>query len=291
MDSSEVLILGANGQLGKALQSVYPNARTADIDELDITDQASIKNYDWSPIKTILNAAGYTNVDGAETEEGRAAAWKVNNEAVGYLADAANEKNLLLVHISTAYVFDGKKKTYTEDDEPNPQGEYAKSKAAGDQKVKKTKKHYIVRTDSVIGEGKNFVRTMLDLGDKGVSPKVVADQIIRPTFTPVLAKAIYHLLSTNNHLPSTKYPFGIYNVTNDGDPISWAGFTREIFKEAGIDQKVIDTTYEEYSAGKPGVAPRPLNSVLDLTKIKAAGFNPTDWRQDLREYIKKELSA
>jgi dTDP-4-dehydrorhamnose 3,5-epimerase len=81
--------------------------------------------------------------------------------------------------------------------------------------------------------------------------------------------------------------YGTYNVTNDGDPISWADFTRAIFQEAGIGQKVIDTTYKEYSAGKPGVAPRPLNSVLDLAKIKAAGFNPTDWREDLREYIKK----
>jgi dTDP-4-dehydrorhamnose 3,5-epimerase len=284
MDSSEVLILGANGQLGKALQSVYPNARTADIDELDITNQESVKKYDWNSVGVILNAAGYTNVDGAETEEGRAVAWKVNDEAVGYLADAATENNLVLVHISTAYVFDGKKKIYTEDDEPNPQGEYAKSKAGGDKKAASVSKHYIVRTDSVIGDGKNFVRTMLDLGKTRVSPKVVADQIIRPTFTTMLAQAIRFLIDK----PAE---YGTYNVTNDGDPISWTDFTREIFKAAGIGQEVIDTTYQEYSAGRPGVAPRPLNSVLDLTKIKAAGFNPTDWRQDLREYVKKELSA
>jgi dTDP-4-dehydrorhamnose 3,5-epimerase len=282
MDDSKFLILGANGQVGKAFKEVYPNARTADIDELDITDQASVKNYDWSSISTILNAAGYTNVDGAETDEGRTAAWNVNDKAVGYLADTAAKNNLLLVHISTAYVFDGKKKTYTEDDELSPQGEYAKSKAAGDQTVKNAPKHYIVRTDSVIGEGKNFVRTMLGLGNKDVSPKVVADQIIRPTFTTMLAQAIRFLIDK----PAE---YGIYNVTNDGDPISWADFTRAIFKEAGISQSVIDTTYQEYSAGKPGVAPRPLNSVLDLTKIKAAGFNPTDWRKDLREYVKKEL--
>jgi dTDP-4-dehydrorhamnose 3,5-epimerase len=284
MNDFKFLILGANGQVGKALKEVYPNALTADIDELDITDQASVKNYDWSSISTILNAAGYTNVDGAETDEGRTAAWNVNDKAVGYLSDVAHEKNLLLVHISTAYVFDGKKKIYTEDDEPNPQGEYAKSKASGDQKAKIVPKHYIVRTDSVIGEGKNFVRTMLDLGSKGISPKVVTNQIIRPTFTTMLAQAIKFLIDRSAD-------YGIYNVTNDGDPISWADFTRAIFKEAGVDQKVMDTTYEEYSAGKPGVAPRPLNSVLDLTKIKATGFNPTDWRQDLREYIKKELSA
>jgi dTDP-4-dehydrorhamnose 3,5-epimerase len=281
MDGSKILILGANGQLGKALQAVYPNARTADIDELDITSQDSVKNYDWNSVSAILNAAGYTDVDGAETVQGKSTAWKVNDQAVGYLADAAAENNLLLVHISTAYVFDGKNKIYTEDDQPNPQGEYAKSKAAGDKKAAGAPKHYIIRTDSVIGEGKNFVRTMLDLGNKGISPKVVSDQIIRPTFTPMLAQAIRFLIDK----PAE---YGTYNITNDGDPISWADFTREIFKEAGIGQKVVDTTYQEYSAGKPGVAPRPLNSVLDLSKVKAAGFSPTDWRQDLREYIKKE---
>jgi dTDP-4-dehydrorhamnose 3,5-epimerase len=281
MDGSKILILGANGQLGKALQDVYPGAKTADIDELDITNPESVKNYDWNSVNTILNAAGYTNVDGAETKEGRAICWKVNDKAVGYLADAASKNNLLLVHISTAYVFDGKKKIYTEDDQPNPLGEYAKSKAAGDQRVKAVPKHYIVRTDSVIGEGKNFVRTMLELGGKGISPKVVSDQTIRPTFTAVLAQAIKFLVEK----PAE---FGTYNVTNNGDPLSWADFTRAIFKEAGINQAVIDTTYQEYSAGKPGVAPRPLNSVLYLTKIKAAGFSPTDWRHDLREYLKKE---
>lgn len=210
-------------------------------------------------------------------------AWKVNDEAVGSLASVATEKNLLLVHISTAYVFDGSKKIYKEDEPFSPLGIYAKSKAAGDQKVAKTPKHYIVRTDSVIGEGKNFVRAMLDVGKKGVSPKIVADQTIRPTFTSELAKAIKILINK----PAE---YGTYNVTNEGDPISWAGFTRAIFKEAGFNQKVIDITYEEYSSGKPGVAPRPLNSVLDLTKIESTGFRPRDWREDLREYVKKELN-
>jgi dTDP-4-dehydrorhamnose 3,5-epimerase len=283
MDGSKILILGANGQLGQALHAVYPGAKTADIAELDITNQVSVRDYDWNSVSAILNAAGYTDVDGAETVQGKAAAWKVNDQAVGYLADAAAENNLLLVHISTAYVFDGKNKIYTEDDQPNPQGEYAKSKAAGDKKAAGAPKHYIIRTDSVIGEGKNFVRTMLDLGNKGISPKVVSDQIIRPTFTPMLALAIRFLIDK----PAE---YGTYNITNDGDPISWADFTREVFKEAGIGQKVVDTTYQEYSAGKPGVAPRPLNSVLDLSKVKAAGFSPADWRKDLKEYVKKELN-
>jgi dTDP-4-dehydrorhamnose 3,5-epimerase len=282
MDDSKFLILGANGQLGKALQQEYPNAKTADVAELDITNAEAVKNYDWNSITTILNAAGYTNVDGAETKEGRELAWKVNNVATGNLSKIATEKDLLLVHISTAYVFDGKKQKYTEDDKPNPLGEYAKSKAAGDKKAAQAPKHYIIRTDSVIGEGRNFVRTMLDLGKKGVSPKVVSDQIIRPTFTTELVKAIRFLLDK----PAE---FGTYNVTNEGDNISWADFTRAIFNEAGINQQVVDITYEEYSVNNPDAAPRPLNSVLDLSKIESIGFKPTDWRQDLREYVKKEL--
>ncbi len=281
MADSEILIIGANGQVGRALQAVYPNARKADISELDITDSSSVKNFNWHGVKAILNTAAYTNVDGAETPEGKAAARKVNDQAVGYLAEIANQNDILLVHISTAYVFDGHKKSYSEKDKPNPLGEYAKSKAAGDQKAAKSKKHYIIRTDSVIGDGKNFLRIMLDLGKKGITPTVVADQTIRPTFTTVLADGIKFLIEK----PAE---FGVYNLTNEGETVSWADFTRAIFKEAGIDIKVMDTTFAEYSTGKEGVAPRPLNSVLDLAKIESIGFKPRDWREDLRQYIKKE---
>lgn len=281
MDDSKILITGGNGQLGLALRAVYLNAKVTDVAELDITDSESVENFDWESISTILNAAAYTNVDGAETSEGKTAAWKVNDTAVGYLADVAAKHDLLLVHISTAYVFDGKKNSYSEDDPTNPLGEYAKSKIAGDVAAAKAPKHYIVRTDSVVGDGKNFVRTMLDLGKKGVSPTVVADQVIRPTFTSELARAIKFLIDK----PAE---FGTYNLTNEGEPVSWADFTRAIFKEAGINSEVIDTSLAEYSSGKPGIAPRPLNSVLDLAKIESIGFQPRDWHEDLKEYVKKE---
>jgi dTDP-4-dehydrorhamnose reductase len=284
MDDSQIFIVGANGQLGTALRQKYPNAKSADIDDLDITKKESVLNYDWSGVKFILNAAAYTNVDGAETEEGRVAARKVNAEAVGHLGEAARTHGITLVHISTAYVFDGSKKIYTEEDEMNPLGEYAKSKAAGDKEAMKLEKHYIVRTDSVIGEGKNFVKTMLGLASKGIAPTVVADQFIRPTFTSVLADAIKFLIEK----PTA---YGIYNVTNDGDVVSWADFTRAIFKEAGIDLSVTNTTLAEYSSSKPGIAPRPLNSVLDLQKIETAGFKANDWREDLKNYIQKELGT
>lgn len=282
MDPGKFLILGANGQLGRALSQIYPQAHKTDILELDITNAQSVNNYDWSKITTILNAAAYTNVDGAETPEGEKLAWAVNDQAVGNLVAMAAAKNLLLVHISTEYVFDGTKGLHKEDELPSPQGVYAKTKAAGDAKAAKAPKHYIVRTSWVIGDGQNFVRTMLELGKKGVAPTVVADQIGRPTFTTELATAIKFLIDN-------KAPYGIYNVTNEGEPVSWADFTRAIFAEAGFSLKVTNTTTQEYFAAKPKVAPRPLNSVLDLAKIEAVGFKPRDWREDLKEYIKKEL--
>jgi dTDP-4-dehydrorhamnose 3,5-epimerase len=280
--SKSFFIIGANGQLGTALRKQYPEARFADSDELDITDKTSVDAFDWEGIDVILNAAAYTNVDGAEAPEGKLAAWKVNDEAVGYLAETAKNHDMTVVHVSTAYVFDGTKPIYTESDAVSPLGEYAKSKAAGEARLASCEKSYVIRTDSVIGEGKNFVRTMLGLASKGIDPTVVADQMIRPTFTGELVRAIDHLLKT-------KAPYGIYNVTNEGAVVSWADFTRAIFREAEVANVVHDTTLVEYSSSKEGIAPRPLNSVLDLSKIESTGFSPADWKDSLSEYVKKEL--
>lgn len=275
-----VFITGANGQLGTALRQKYPDAKYADVGELDITDKDSVLGFNWSDIDVLINAAAYTNVDGAETDE--ATAMKVNATAVGYLAEAAEKNDMVLVHVSTDYVFDGNARTHAEDEPFSPISVYGKSKAEGDKQAIKAPKHYLVRTSWVIGEGKNFVRTMLELGQKGINPTVVADQVGRPTFTSELVRAIDHLLTT-------KAPFGTYNVSNGGEPVSWADLTREIFKDAGLDRTVTDTTTEEYYKGKENIAPRPANSTFDLSKIEATGFNPRDWRDDLREYIKKEI--
>ena len=284
MDDAHIFIVGANGQLGHALQVQYPGARKADIDELDITDRESVLGFDWSGIEVILNAAAYTDVDGAETPEGRVAAWKVNATAVGYLADIARKYDITLLHISTDYVFDGTKDPHAEAEDFAPLSIYGASKAAGDLLFSQLEKHYILRTSWVIGEGKNFVRTMLGLSQKGVSPTVVADQIGRLTFTSELVRAIDHLLSHGCE-------FGTYNVSNDGEPASWADITRTIFQEARFeDLTVTNTTTADYYAGKPGIAPRPLRSTLDLAKLHATGFISRDWREDLNEYVKRELS-
>lgn len=283
MDDSRIFIVGANGQLGTALRQQYPNAKFADVGDLDITNKTSVESFDWTGTDTILNAAAYTNVDGAETPEGRVAAWAVNADAVANLVAVAAQKDITMVHISTDYVFDGTKKTHTEDEPFSPLSVYGASKAAGDLLVSMLPKHYIIRTSWVIGEGNNFVRTMLGLGKKGVEPTVVADQIGRLTFTSELVRAIDHLLSRTDQ-------YGTYNVSNSGDSVSWVDITRKIYKLAGFELKVTDISTKDYYQGKENIAPRPLQSTLDLSRIESTGFIPADWQDELKNYIEKEQS-
>jgi len=279
MNSNNIFIVGANGQLGRALRQQYPEARFADIDEMDITDRQSVESFDWSGISIVLNAAAFTNVDGAETPEGRVAAWKVNASAVANLTRVCRTHNMTLVHISSDYVFDGTKEPHFENEDFSPLSVYGASKAAGDLLVEQLDKFYLLRTTWVIGEGKNFVRTMLGLAEKNISPTVVHDQIGRLTFTRELVRIIDHLLST-------QAPFGTYNATNDGPLESWADITRRIFELAGRnDLTVTNTTTAEYFAGKDGIAPRPLGSDMSLDKLHSTGFTSRDWTHDLKDYI------
>jgi len=281
MDEKTFFIAGANGQLGTALRAKYPNARFADIDDLDITNKQSVNNFDWSTTKVILNAAAYTNVDGAETPEGRISSWKVNAKAVSHLSEVARKNDITLVHISTDYVFDGTNNNHTEDEDLSPLSVYGSSKAAGDLIVGSIPQHYVLRTSWVIGEGNNFVRTMLSIGKKGINPSVVSDQIGRLTFTSEIVRAIDHLLTTES-------PYGTYNISNDGESASWASITRKIYELAGLKNTVTETSTFEYFKGKENIAPRPLQSSLDLTKIHSTGFKSVDWQTDLKNYIEKE---
>lgn len=294
VDGARVFIVGANGQLGTALRTQYPQAKFADVGELDITNKESVASFDWSGIGVLINAAAYTNVDGAETPEGRVAAWSVNADAVANLVAVAAQHDMTLVHISTDYVFDGTDTNHPEEEAFSPLSVYGASKAAGDIAVSLAPKFYILRTSWVIGEGKNFVRTMLELGKKGVNPSVVSDQIGRLTFTSELVRAVDHLLALSIKYQSSDMgapaPFGTYNVTNSGDPASWADITREIFTLAGYNNTVTDISTADYYAGKEGIAPRPLQSTLNLDKIQATDFESRDWRDDLKDYIHKENS-
>lgn len=283
MNDSNILIVGANGQLGRALQAIYPKAKKTNSTELDITSAEALKKFDWDGIEIIINAAAYTNVPEAENSYGRVAAWKVNATAVGYLAKVANQHNLTLVHISTAYVFNGEHKMHSEDEPLSPLSSYGSSKAAGEIAASQANKFYIARTSAVVGDGGNFVRSIFELGRKGISPKVVADETDRPTFTSELVRGIDYLLSK-------QAPYGVYNITNSGDMVTWADLARAVYKEAGYDKlEVFDSTAAVYFAGKAIADKRPVNSALNLSKMERLGFKFTDWREDLKEYIKKEL--
>ncbi|HUB93418.1 MAG TPA: NAD(P)-dependent oxidoreductase [Verrucomicrobiae bacterium] len=281
MNDSEVLIIGAYGQLGLALQAKYPGARAVDSDVLDITDREAVRRFNWSGLTTIINAAAFTNVDGAETREGRVIAWKVNATGVRNLSEIALQHDLTFIHISSDYVFDGISNNHTEDEPFSPLSVYGETKAAGDLATSFVPKHYLLRAAWVIGEGKNFVRTMLSLGEKGVAPTVVADQVGRLTFTSELVRIIDHVLTT-------KAAYGTYNATNDGEPASWANITRKIFQFGGYDLAVTDTTTAEYFAGKDDIAPRPLNSIMSLDKLHSIGFSSRDWQDVLKDYVTKE---
>ena len=278
-----ILITGGDGQLGRALLGVYDDADVefAGRADLDLTSPTLATDLDWTRYDTIINAAAYTAVDTAETPEGREAAWAVNASAVAALAAIAHEHNLTLVHVSTDYVYDGTKPdAYLETDPVSPVSVYGQSKAAGDIAAGSVPRHYILRTSWVIGDGNNFVRTMRSLADRGIDPAVVADQRGRLTFATDLATAIRHLLDTD------AAP-GIYNVTGSGDPMTWADIARTVFDLTGHDPARVRpvTTAEYYATATTPIAPRPTNSVLDLTKLTDTGHTPPDTLTRLREYL------
>jgi dTDP-4-dehydrorhamnose 3,5-epimerase len=283
MQPKKTLILGGGGQLGRALAAAYPSAEAVTRAELDITSAAAVEGWPWQDYELVLNAAAYTAVDLAETPAGRADAWAANAVAPALLARVATEHRLTLVHVSSDYVFDGTAAEHTEDEPYSPLGVYGQSKAAGDIAVSTTPRHYLLRTSWVIGEGHNFVRTMARLAGDGVSPSVVADQVGRLTFTSTLASAITHLVEAGA-------PYGTYNVSNGGEPLSWQQIAARVFELSGRSAgDVAATTTDSYfagavAAGKP-ISPRPLNSVLSLAKLRATGFEPEDQLTALAAYL------
>lgn len=280
MPEQRVLVLGANGQLGKALRAEFPAAVFFGREEFDFSQLEKVSELPFDTCDVIINAAAYTAVDAAETPEGAALAEAVNASAVQELSDAAAEHGILLIHVSTDYVFDGRKKSpYVETDQFNPLGVYARTKAQGDLAVQKVPRHYLLRTSWVIGEGNNFVRTMAALAERGIKPSVVNDQIGRLTFTQDLAAAIRHLIES-------KSPFGTYNLSNEGPASSWADIAAQVYELTGHNPAdVTGVTTKEYFAGKEGIAPRPLWSMLDLSKIESTGFIPASWEARLQEYL------
>lgn len=280
----ETLVIGADGQLGRALREQLGKAgvRYVDRDEFDMTDPAVVAGYDWRTIATVINAAAFTAVDAAETPEGRRAAWAVNATAQRDLALACLRHDLTFVSVSTNYVFDGTAADHTEDEQLAPMSVYGASKAAGELIVSMVPRHYLVRTSWVVGDGANFVATMARLAKNGVDPTVVDDQHGRLTFADDLAAAILHLLKVGAQ-------FGTYNFSNSGPTGTWFDVARATFELVGEDaQRVSPVTTEQYLSGQPAdrlVAPRPVNSTFDLAKIEGTGLVIPDWQDRLRSRL------
>lgn len=279
-----ILVLGAGGQLGRAVRAEFGEAdhiEYATRADLDITAPGLDSARRWREYGVVINTAAYTQVDVAETPEGRKEAWAANATCLSALAHIATRHGLTVVHVSSDYVFDGTQDAaWTEQDQVSPLGVYGQTKAAGDGVVATIPRHYIVRTSWVIGDGKNFVRTMSALAERGVDPRVVNDQTGRLTFTADLARGIRHLLDA-------QAPYGVYNLTGSGEPATWADVARMVFELTGNDPaRVTGVSTADYFASAPGpVAPRPANSVLDLTRIRATGFEPRPVRDSLAAYL------
>ena len=286
MKPRKTLVLGAGGQLGRALAAAFPEAETRTRAELDVADADAVAAVAWQDYGVVLNAAAYTAVDAAETTEGRVAAWAANATAPATLARLAREHGFTLVHYSSEYVFDGTAPAdpgHREDEPLSPLGVYAQSKAAGDLAVGLAPRHLVLRTSWVIGEGKNFVRTMQALAEKGVSPSVVEDQVGRLTFTDELVRATRHLLDTGA-------ASGTYHVSNGGPAMSWKEIAQAVFERSGRSaDDVSGTTTASYAEGVRAkgapYAERPLGSAMSLDKLRATGFEPEDALTALDRYL------
>ncbi|REJ40759.1 MAG: dTDP-4-dehydrorhamnose reductase [Microcystis flos-aquae DF17] len=283
----KVLLIGAKGQVGQELQVTLPSLGeviSIGREELDLTNSEKIgqlireihPNY-------LVNASAYTAVDKAETEPDLA--YSINATAPKIMAEAAEKIKAKFLHISTDYVFDGRKNTpYLETDLTNPLGVYGQSKLRGEEEIKTVNSQAIIlRTAWVYGSyGKsNFVKTMLRLGKEREELKVVVDQLGSPTWSKDIAAAITHLLINVDN------PTGIYNFTNSG-VASWFDLTKAIFEEAKISgiplkiQRVIPITTAEY----PTPAVRPAYSVLSGQKIsQQLGYIPPYWRDSLKAML------
>ena len=279
MRPPRTLVVGAGGQLGRALLEAWPDATGVTRAELDLADPASVAAFDFSGYGVVVNAAAHTAVDAAETPEGRREAWAVNVAGVAALARAAREHRLTLVHVSSDYVFDGTLTEHDEDEPFSPLGVYGQTKAAGDAVVATLPRHYLLRTSWVVGAGRNFVTTMASLADRGVAPGVVDDQFGRLTFTSEIARAVDHLLTVGA-------PYGTYNLSGDGPVMSWADIARAVFVERGRPASdVTPVSTAAYGDGKT-LAPRPQHSALSLDKIRGTGFQPAPVPDQLVDYLR-----
>lgn len=280
-----ILITGANGMLAKAIRERFKDHKLilTDVDELDITDLEEVKKSveDFKP-EIIINCAAYTAVDKAEEEEELAR--KINCIGPRNLAIAAQINSCKIVHISTDYVFNGNlplDEVHKEYGKYEPETVYGKTKLEGEVEVRQNcPEYYIFRTAWLYGDGNNFVRTMLKLGDEKEEVKVVFDQHGSPTYTVDLADIIYQAVIEK------RISYGTYNATNLGFT-TWYDFTKKIFEFANISCKVLPVTSEEF----PKPAKRPKNSMLSKECLLEAEIEIPSWEDALKRYLEKELES
>jgi dTDP-4-dehydrorhamnose reductase len=287
-----IAIIGSNGQLGWELVrragSRGMNVMALDYPEIDITKPASIASCIGSgEIDITINAAAYTAVDKAESEP--EAAFAVNRGGPAHLADRCRKHKIPLIHVSTDYVFDGTKLgAYVEQDPVAPMGIYGQSKAAGEAEVRnRLSEHVIVRTAWLCGiHGHNFVKTMLKLGRKKDTLRVISDQFGCPTFAADLAEAILEVVRQVESSQSVNW--GTYHYCGAGKT-TWHGFAAAIFKIARpYENFAVKNVVPISTAEHPTQAKRPANSVLDCSKIKKHfGIQRRPWREGLSTMIRQ----
>lgn len=248
--------------------------------QLDITDRTAVEKvlHEVKP-DAVIHCAAWTAVDLAEDDDKVEKVRAVNASGTKYIAEVCKELDCRMMYISTDYVFDGQGTRPWEPDcrDYKPMNVYGQTKLEGELAVSGIlEKYYIVRIAWVFGlNGKNFIKTMLNLGKTHDTIRVVKDQIGTPTYTYDLARLLVDMIQTDR--------YGYYHATNEGGYISWADFASAIFREAGMNTQVIPVTTEEYGLSK---AVRPFNSRLEKKKLREAGFQPLpDWQDALKRYL------
>ena len=293
----KVFVTGVNGQLGhdcmieltgrgyeavgSDIQEAGSAACRAPYVRLDITDRDAVMDT-IKAVKpdVIIHCAAWTAVDAAEDEENQPKVYAINAGGTRNIAEAARAVDAGMIYISTDYVFDGQGERPWQPDDKNyaPLNVYGKSKLEGELAVSSLlEKYFIVRIAWVFGvNGKNFIKTMLNVGRTHDTVRVVTDQIGTPTYTHDLARLLVDMAETDK--------YGYYHATNEGGFISWYDFTCEIYRQAGMGTKIVPVTTKEYGLSK---AARPFNSRLDKSKLAEAGFKPLpEWKDALARYLK-----
>lgn len=289
INKHSVLVLGRTGQVGSSFNRIFgDSALYANSEECSFTNPVGMVQFlDKIKPKTIVNCAAYTAVDKAETE--RELTFQVNAKAPEVLAKWCADNNGRLIHFSTDYIFDGNSNTpYREQDTPNPQSIYGKSKLAGEETIRKyLREHLIFRISWVFSPfGHNFLKTMLKLGLTRTSLKVVSDQVGSPTYAPDIASAITKILLRDT------YPYGTYHIHSEGET-NWFEFAQFIFSSAReLGWKLIIDKLDPISTAEfAAPAPRPLNSRMNTDLFqKNFGFHLSTWQDSTIECL-KELRA